>query len=1112
MSIEIEGESYNIEDEELDEIEYLEIVSLDEIIKNNPSFIAYHPKDVYNDLFNIFKDSKKAQLYTDLLFEIHDNKQISNKKDLSKHIFLTRAYKKDNSELDLKEDIEYFNGLTQLKIERYNDAKNRYFFALKYDDNDDLSFKPTTNIIAELYSSEKAEFPVYYPIYPTDDVNLPILGIYYRIPIATNDDYLFAKIISHYFNIKNINYVNAKQFTTINKLIDHASPKLENVLQYLEDAFDLDYDSMNNFLKKFNLSMDFLKEDDYNTLSEYLRNLLLKDKERKTVYRIFKIKKPDVINNKLTFYEKMNSTLNLLKLSERTLELLDKLRSTFNENKINNLNNVELLYNNIQDIITNVNNGNVTLEQVIDNIRTIRNDMNLNYSILTIDNFLKTNEDLDSILEEYEIIKEDIAYIRAHLFDYEYDFKKFIAYHQELKEIIDGNNEDNYEGIPAILKNNDYENLEDLDNIFNDNENEINDNINPNDMLEKYWLNIKYKDEHGFINLLKILLPYIYKIQEFSAIPIDWFLLCEELFANFRNTATKYDMLKSLFEANSIILNHNILLDISLISPKTALSVDLNMGPDIKKYIIETNKEYSDIINKAFVLSIAWWTLYLQEGILNNTIFINNNELNPTYVDKWFEYGVPIQPKEKNGILPYICSIVDDMLSGQNDYMISSEYCSGILNLIENKYNDKINELRETHNHVKNKKKIEKGVIAQQIMVENVKNKKFDKIANNFIDALLYAPGVNYKKIHKFLLGCCLQKIGQEFRADIDLHMNQRRDLIDIKKKFATRKETNKKRYLRFCPHSDVLYEKQKTYHIKYHKLKEEDNKINVNNNIYEIWLNEMYDQNPLLPNKHIDEFKQNTRKCLEYIQEYIKIIQITSRNKNSDLDKLFNVETLNYKAFLLTIIKVINEKDTDNENVLRLKQIALESIRNMMVKLKELNNIITEDNRQDIMRINAYVCIRAMCLPCNPDLNVNKFLQSIMDVPHNFVENNCKKLHNAIITFLKNAKFPSVDEITNFLNTKREENKQKKLNILNNKTVEENQLISKLKQAGIRHDLMKQDLDTIEEKNDQDMNALYDNKLDDIQEGESEYNLNEDDYDNEDVLDRYDMGFIYSR
>ena len=47
MSIEIENNIFEIENEELDDIEYLEILTLDEIIKDNTYFIALSRNDIY---------------------------------------------------------------------------------------------------------------------------------------------------------------------------------------------------------------------------------------------------------------------------------------------------------------------------------------------------------------------------------------------------------------------------------------------------------------------------------------------------------------------------------------------------------------------------------------------------------------------------------------------------------------------------------------------------------------------------------------------------------------------------------------------------------------------------------------------------------------------------------------------------------------------------------------------------------------------------------------------------------------------------------------------------------------------------------------------------------
>ncbi len=48
-------------DEDLDDIEYTEILSFDEMSKINPSFIALDKDDIYNYLYIFFKNKKKIR-------------------------------------------------------------------------------------------------------------------------------------------------------------------------------------------------------------------------------------------------------------------------------------------------------------------------------------------------------------------------------------------------------------------------------------------------------------------------------------------------------------------------------------------------------------------------------------------------------------------------------------------------------------------------------------------------------------------------------------------------------------------------------------------------------------------------------------------------------------------------------------------------------------------------------------------------------------------------------------------------------------------------------------------------------------------------------------------
>ena len=129
-----------------------------------------------------------------------------------------------------------------------------------------------------------------------------------------------------------------------------------------------------------------------------------------------------------------------------------------------------------------------------------------------------------------------------------------------------------------------------------------------------------------------------------------------------------------------------------------------------------------------------------------------------------------------------------------------------------------------------------------------------------------------------------------------------------------------------------------------------------------------------------------------------------------------------------------------------------------------------------DINRINLYILSRALCLPFSPESVENGKIRSEVDLPREFVELNAKNIMMYLLKTFDVSTFPTMEENIEFLNKKREENKQKKLSILNDKTVEENQLISNLKKAGIKNDLM----DVKENDEDEkmyDINDMYDNE-----------------------------------
>ena len=187
-------------DEEIPEINYFEVVSINEIIKNNPNFIAFSKEEIYNELFNFVKTKSKTECFLKLFYEI-----VNKKTNVNNFIVIADANRGDYQNLNIEEFISDLK-----KYDKINDAnlalssKNKLWFPLKYDiDNNKIRFKAEQKTIIELSSDNN------YVVFKDDETNIPIIGVYFYSPVTILDDYLNDKIMSHLYkpiklDIKNV--------------------------------------------------------------------------------------------------------------------------------------------------------------------------------------------------------------------------------------------------------------------------------------------------------------------------------------------------------------------------------------------------------------------------------------------------------------------------------------------------------------------------------------------------------------------------------------------------------------------------------------------------------------------------------------------------------------------------------------------------------------------------------------------------------------------------------------------------------------------------------------------------------------------------------------------
>ena len=153
----------------------------------------------------------------------------------------------------------------------------------------------------------------------------------------------------------------------------------------------------------------------------------------------------------------------------------------------------------------------------------------------------------------------------------------------------------------------------------------------------------------------------------------------------------------------------------------------------------------------------------IQEKILNNTIPITVDLLNGNLISYWDNCGTPIHKKEKRGVMTYLIEIVKEYFNINNDFKIDIDKLFGrIYDKIEDNYKEILEIMKKNDEICKEKKKKLRGKEERNKLAKLNTDKqcgnKLELCKEQFILSLLYMPDINYKKIHKFLNGCCLKK------------------------------------------------------------------------------------------------------------------------------------------------------------------------------------------------------------------------------------------------------------------------------------------------------------------------------------------------------------------
>jgi hypothetical protein len=1059
-------EAFIYDDEELDEIDYYEIVSLEEIIKSNPTFVAFSDEEIYNFLFNFFKSKTKAEgflmLFTDI---INRQRTKANVKNL---IVVADAQRDKLDDIDIEDFILKVKNSNKEQIQIAYKNKNKLWFPLIYDDDSTkIKMKATQTTIIDMTTFGDNNK---YIIFKDDERDIPVMGLYFYEPATISDNYLNEKITSHLnknrYKEKVLLGDNYKSFDDLVNDYKIAMP-----LDKIDDD-EYYYSNINTLFKKFNYDLDTIKIKDFEIFKKYLEDLNKKEKVVEIKYsKIDKIKPLHIKNERFYFFQVLKDAHKLLDITAKSAKKLKDALESYVKDK----NHVEELpiIKNLETLMLNINSQNY--DDIITNLREVRKNISIDNCVEFLNK--AANIDVKIIDEHFEKIKNKFDLL---LTTYKDIYKIAFTFHEDEHEIKKGLDIKDYEGVPvrvddfkktaAYAEEDDDDDIEEVD-------------YNPNDELKKYYTNYYYNLEKGFVEALKIVLPFILKLKEVSKLPINFDIIATHLFNLHRGIPEKLVIIKNKYKGE---YDDSYYKEQSLKTIKFVL-----MSEDEDDKLKEANIEYIDQIIIMIYDAICKWTIEIQKEILTETLLFIKDRCYIPCIHLWNDYGAPYNMTLKDGVLYYLICVFKDVFVEQfseddNNYLeIDKEYKNKIIDRLKENYKD---ELDLFDKEEKKKKKENKGLETGKKLTEILKTKenyKTDKFLETFIQALLYMPAYKYEKIHKYLLGCCLEKIDENFSADVYLKIN-RQDIKKAKGKLAEERVLNNSRSTRLF----LLKEEKKGQKELFTPIENFIYYEDLYESSLEDWFKNISDKT-VLSKANIEDIKIRLLNTYNiHITNYLQLFF----GKKPEVVKTYNF--YNYKQILLAISQILYTHLKEDAKPFILK------INETIKELDKLSSIINDDNITDIHQITSIIIIRCMCLPSYPDINTNPKLIPSISVTTEVSKLITSDINKIIFNIILNSKMPTLEDQINYINNMREENKNKILATLKKKTREEKEVLKEIKKIGIHVD-----------DDDDDVHINKDKDDNNEEEGEREHDIGgEDDGEaDDDNLDFGNYGFIYA-
>ncbi len=1015
-------DEYIYEAEVLPEIEIREIMSMEELLASNTSFVAFSESEILQYMTQLVQDPARGKVFNDLFQFVRTPTEHPSTQ------YIIPVVDASLYELDEDHSIEFedlihamLNANGANYVSQLNEIyKLTYPLDLRQNAAEPHLAVPNAPITVGFHGSMKQ-----YVLLPRDVARAPLTvkGVAYQVPSTTQSSYVHERT-----NVQFITPFPTEEDVQKDKQPRDIVPPFAAVVDGITEVTDMH--TLKVHLERYGYDLDRLSETDMQVLITKLQALPITDAQEESMPTNEEVTRTALIERS-TMWKVFEDMLQQRVDPEKFRLMWEMLPST-----------TQLVApamqvpNDIADIARGLLESKYTMEDVISSLRYTRalNEYKVVRELL--ESYQAYNEDetreaLANIVQKWSVVFKPYVDRMPN---------EFLDTYRDIAEIKEGTDTSKYLGDPQQVY---YEETTGVEAQDTDDEDLDVDEVELMD--DPIPVNLHGLTE-GAREILEVIVPTIQRVQRVSGVPCDFHAMVQHLSAKIVRISKREYLQANVPGLSTQIRNQLMHMDMDRALHVASMVIPEELSNQLREVIQVAWRAWEEDLTTIMIEAFAWWVIDTQQKAVNRELEFVATKGYLACMPKWSPWGPPVQSDKGEGVLEYLTCVAQNIGAWTSSQEVMKRR---ILTAIED---DPRTEALKTN--FKNMEKdapamTDRAKAANMSLTEAIDNKQKSRYLPEYVKTYMLLPGLLAGKQPKMATGCCLQKIGTDFKADSDWRGTFKR-LRDMKDAYAKKRMTVVERpdLAIFEPMLPEAPEQNDVAIVPRYDIAPTQ-KVDL-----EEWLSSMTTTVSFVTQPMLQAVLRDTNQALTQAQKFFKMANTTAKVKIDLFEFLKeSASWIHYEQVLNIIIaniqKVQQKQNEDSRERAISSSYVLELV-SMKQHLQQLRGILDEVDMTLVRPLYIYIISRAICLPAVPESSRTNQLVITESVATGFVANTIKGALDRLKKYIKTTSMPTMEQQAAFITNMREQQKVEVLSLLDDKNVEDRQLMLDMKKQGL--------------------------------------------------------------